>query len=190
MPQRPATERWNTLAQALHWLIAALILVQGTLGLWMVAQPKRPAVMPWYDLHKSIGLTILALAVLRLAWRAFATRRPALPAMPRWQSRFAAGTHAALYVLIFAVPLSGWLFDSATSLRPLHWWGVVRMPNLVGGPDAALRAFTHGLHLTLFWVLVALAAVHVAGALKHHFIDRDDVLRAMLPGSTKSRETP
>lgn len=173
----------------MHWLIAVLILVQGALGLWMVAQPKRPPIIPYYDLHKSIGLTILVLAVLRLAWRALATRRPTLPMMPRWQERFASFTHVALYVLIFAVPLSGWWFDSVTSLRPLDWWGVVRVPSLTGGPDPALKAFTHGLHVTLFWTLVTLAALHIAGALKHHFVDRDSVLRSMLPGRAKAGGT-
>lgn len=190
MTTQAAPERWNAVAQALHWLIAALILVQGVLGLVMVSMPKRPAVIPYYNLHKSIGLTILALAVLRLAWRLFATRRPPLPPMPRWQSGFATVTHVLLYALIFALPLSGWLFDSASSLRPLHWWGVLKMPSLTGGPDASLKAFAHGLHVTLFWTLVVVAALHVAGALKHHFIDRDHVLRAMLPGRPSRRNTP
>ncbi|HET8900163.1 MAG TPA: cytochrome b [Rhodanobacteraceae bacterium] len=190
MPTPPRPERWNAIAQLMHWLIAALILVQGVLGLVMVEMPKRPAVIPYYNTHKSIGLTILALVVLRLAWRLLATRRPALPPMPRWQTGFAETTHVLLYVLIFAVPLSGWLFDSASSLRPLHWWGVVKMPSLTGGPDADLKAFAHGLHVSLFWCLVGVAALHVAGALKHHFIDRDNVLRAMLPGRNTPRRTP
>jgi cytochrome b561 len=188
MPQSP--DRWNATAQTLHWLIATLILVQGVLGLVMVSLPKRPSVIVYYTTHKSIGLTIFALAIVRLLWRLFATRRPELPPMPRWQHAVSAATHFALYALIFAVPLSGWLFDSAASLRPLYWWGVLKMPSLTGGPDPALKSFAQSLHETLFWVLVAVAALHVAGALKHHFIDRDDVLRNMLPRRFATRKTP
>lgn len=190
MPLKSDLSRWGALAQLFHWTIAVLILVQGTIGLVMVQLPKRPSVIPVYDLHKSIGLTILTLAVLRLAWRAFDRRPPDPPGMPRWQHRVSRWTHVALYVLIFAVPLSGWLFDSASSLRPLHWWGLVTMPSLTGGPDRALKAFAENLHFTLFWVLFAVAALHVAAALKHHFLDRDEVLRRMLPRRRRASTAP
>ena len=103
--------------------------------------------------------------------------------MPRWQQRAAQACTVLLYVLLFAVPLSGWLFDSATGLRPLYWWGLVRMPSLTGGAAPHLRDVFEGLHETLFWVLIALAALHAAAAIKHHVIDRDDTLRRMLPDS-------
>jgi cytochrome b561 len=190
MTLRSDHSRWGALAQGFHWIIAALILVQGTIGLVMVQLPKRPDVIPVYNLHKSIGLTILALAVLRLAWRAFDRRPPDPPGMPTWQHRVSRLTHTALYVLIFAVPLSGWLFDSASSLRPLHWWGLLRIPSLTGGPAPALKAFSQDLHETLFWVLFAVAALHVAAALKHHWFDRDDVLRRMLPSRRRRAPPP
>lgn len=173
--------RWGGLAKAFHWTIMLLILAQAAIGLTMVNLPRRPSVFAVYDLHKSIGLTILALAILRLAWRAV-DRRPAdVPGMPSWQRRLAHATHVLLYVLIFAVPLSGWLFDSATGLRPLHWWGVVPMPSLTGGPDRSLADFTRALHHWMFWTMVVIVLGHVAAACKHHFIDNDDTLRRMLP---------
>lgn len=173
--------RWGGLAKAFHWTIMLLILAQAVIGLTMVNLPRRPSVFAVYDLHKSIGLTILALAILRLAWRAV-DRRPAdVPGMPSWQRRLAHATHVLLYVLIFAVPLSGWLFDSATGLRPLHWWGVVPMPSLTGGPDRGLADFTRALHHWMFWTMVVIVLGHVAAACKHHFIDNDDTLRRMLP---------
>lgn len=181
MKLRNDADRWGAVSQSFHWLIVLLILVQGTIGLVMVNLPKKPSVFAIYNLHKSIGLTILALAVLRIAWRMFAGRPRHLP-MPDWQRRAAIIGHAALYVLLFVVPLSGWLFDSASALRPLHWWGVVRMPSLTGGPAPHLRDFAAGLHETLFWCLIAVAAVHAAAALQHHFIHRDATLRRMLPG--------
>jgi cytochrome b561 len=101
--------------------------------------------------------------------------------MPRWQAIGARGGHALLYLLLFAVPLSGWLFDSASSLRPLFWWGVLKMPNLTGGPDKALAHAFASWHEWLFWTLVVVAAGHATIALVHHFIVRDEVLRRMLP---------
>lgn len=185
MPSR-TDFHWNGLTRFFHWTIAVLILVQGTIGLVMVNLPRRPNIIPIYTLHKSIGLTILTLAILRLGWRLFDHRPPRTP-MPGWQDALSRTTHVALYVLIFAVPLSGWLFDSASSLRPLIWWGTLRMPSLTGGPAPHLKDLTETLHITLFWVLFGVAALHIAGALKHHFLDRDDTLRRMRPWTSRRR---
>lgn len=172
---------WGSVAKFFHWTIVMLILIQGTIGLIMVELPKRPNIIPIFSFHKSLGLTILALAIARLTWRLF-DRRPNEPdAMPHVQVIAARIGHALLYVLLFAVPLSGWLFDSASGLRPLFWWGAVRMPSLTGGPDKALTEISHEAHEWLFWLLILVAAGHAAAALVHHFHHRDDVLRRMLP---------
>lgn len=182
MALKSDANHWGALAKLFHWIIVLAILAQGTIGLVMVELPKKPSTIPVYTLHKSLGLTILALALLRLAWRAF-DQRPRDPAgMPHWQALAARAGHGLLYVLLFAVPLSGWLFDSASSLRPLIWWGVLKMPSLTGGPDKALAETFAEVHETLFWILVLVAAGHAAVALVHHFVNRDDVLRRMLPG--------
>ncbi|KAB2900744.1 MAG: cytochrome b [Dokdonella sp.] len=174
--------RWGSLAKFFHWSVVVLLLVQGTLGLVMVDLPKRPSVIPLFNLHKSLGLTILLLALLRLLWRAF-DRHPQPPAgMPPWQVLGARAGHALLYGLLFALPVSGWLFDSAASLRPLFWWGLVKLPNLMGGPSEALKPIFQASHQWLFVALVLVAAGHAAAALVHHFVNRDDVLRRMLPG--------
>ncbi|MGA9421029.1 MAG: cytochrome b [Rhodanobacteraceae bacterium] len=182
MAIRSDARHWGLLARTFHWLIVAAILVQGTVGLVMINLPRRPSIIPVYSFHKSLGLTILALAVLRLAWRAFDRRPEEPPGMPHWQVIAARVSHVLLYVLLFALPLSGWLFDSIASLRPLYWWGLVRMPSLTGGALPAWKDAAANLHATLFWTLFGVAALHVAAALKHHLIDRDDVLRRMLPG--------
>jgi cytochrome b561 len=177
---------WGSLAKAFHWTIVLLLLAQGTLGLVMVNLPKKPGVIPYFTFHKSLGLTILLLAVLRLAWRAF-DRRPEAPAsIPQGQVIAARIGHALLYGLLFAVPLSGWLFDSATALRPLYWWGLVQVPSLTGGADPGLKDIAREAHEWLFWALVLVAAGHAAAALVHHFFNRDDVLRRMLPGRRDS----
>ena len=186
MTLRGDRERWGSLAKAFHWAIVLLILVQGTIGLVMVDLPKRPSVIPVYDFHKSLGLTIFALAVLRLAWRAFDPRPDFPPAVPRRQVTAARAGHALLYMLLFAVPLSGWWFDSVAALRPLYWFGLVEVPHLTG-PDKALKDSVAELHEILFWVLFAVAALHAAIALHHQFVVRDNVLGRMWPAWLRRR---
>lgn len=183
MAIRSTDARWGAIARSLHWIIFVLIVIAATVGLIMVELPKRPNIIPVYSFHKSIGLTVLALAVLRLVWRLF-DRRPREPAMPAWQHWASRLVHGALYVLIFAIPLSGWLFDSAGGLRPLHWFGLFEVPKLLA-PNGDVKDVAETLHEALFWVLAAAVVLHVGGALKHHFVDRDDVLARMLPWRTR-----
>lgn len=185
MALKSDANHWGSIAKWFHWLIVAGILVQAAIGLIMVELPKRPTIQPVYDLHKSIGLTILALAILRLLWRLF-DKRPKDPSGMSPLERLAARAgHGLLYVLLFALPISGWLLDSASGLRALHWWGLVRMPKLVEA-DRELKAIAHDAHQWLFWLLVLVALGHAAAALKHHYIDRDTVLSRMLPGRRKA----
>ena len=176
---RNTDTRWGAVAKTFHWLIAVLILVQGLIGLTMVELGMTPAKVRVFALHKSIGLTILALALLRIAWR-LSQRAPRDPPMPRWQRVAARISHLCLYLLILALPVSGWLFNSAANF-PLSWFGVVRVPSLTGGYDPALKPQALAAHVALFWILVALLAIHVGAALWHHFRRHDDVLLRMLP---------
>ncbi len=186
MTLRSDRERWGGVAQAFHWTIVLLILVQGAIGLVMVDLPKRPGVIPVYDFHKSLGLTIFGLAVLRLAWRALDRRPDFPPALPPWRVTAARAGHTLLYALLFAVPLSGWWFDSVAALRPLYWFGVVEVPHLTG-PDKALKDSIAELHEALFWILVAVAAGHAAIALHHQFAVRDNLLGRMWPAWLQRR---
>lgn len=179
---------WGSMAKFFHWTIVLLILAQGAIGLIMVELPKRPNVIPVYTFHKSLGLTVLLLAILRLVWRLIDRRPEEPPAMPWIQVIAARVGHALLYVLLFAVPLSGWVFDSASSLRPLYWWGMVQLPSLTGGPDKQLKELAQEAHEWLFWLLILVAAGHAAAALYHHFFNRDDVLRRMLPSRKKATQ--
>ena len=184
MPLRSTEAGWGALVRAFHWLIAALIIAQGVIGLSMVQMGMTPAKVRVFALHKSIGITILALVLLRIAWR-LSERRPAdAPAMPQWQRRAAHGLHLALYVLILAIPLSGWWFNS-TANAPLVWFGWLDLPSLTGGLDPVWKPRALLLHQTLFWTLVALLVLHVGAALWHHFKQRDDVLRRMAFGARK-----
>lgn len=189
MALKSDASHWGSLAKFFHWTIVILILIQATIGLVMVELPKRPNVIPVYTFHKSLGLTIFALAILRLGWRLFDRRPDEPPTVPRWQAVAARLGHALLYVLLFAVPLSGWLFDSATRLRPLYWFGLFQIPSLTGGRNEAIKDFAEDAHETLFWVLAVLAAGHIAAALIHHFFNRDAVLARMLPWRTRPAKT-
>jgi cytochrome b561 len=119
------------------------------------------------------------LAVLRLTWR-WLNPTPALPDTLKPHERFLARfTHAALYVLIFIMPLSGWMMSSARNF-PVSWFGLFQLPDLVG-QDKRLYDTLHETHETLATALIVIAALHVLAALKHHFFLKDDVLRRMLP---------
>lgn len=182
MALRGTDAGWGALLRAFHWLVAAMILVQAVIGLSMVGMATTPEKVRKFALHKSIGITILALVLLRIAWRLTERRPLDPPGMPRWQRRTAHTLHFALYLLILAIPLSGWWFNS-TSNSPLVWFGLIEIPSLTGGYDPVWKPRALLLHQTLFWLLVAVLAVHVGAALWHHFKTRDDVLKRMLRGT-------
>ena len=166
-------------AVGLHWAIALLIFAAFPLGVYMHDLPLSPDKLRLFSYHKWIGVTVVMLSLLRVAARlAFAP--PALPAaMPRWERHAAAAMHALLYALIFAVPLSGWVMSSATGFQTV-WFGVLPLPDLVG-KNKELAESLKLLHKSLNIALLVLVVIHVAAALKHHFIARDDVLMRMLP---------
>ncbi len=142
MTAKNTATRWGGVSQTLHWLIALLILALGIVGLTMGEFPKTPKYFWIYTMHKSIGITVLALVVARLGWRLYAGAPEPVPGTPTWQERIASATHTLLYVLMFAIPLSGWLYDSASGLRPFRWFGLVEVPKL-SGPDERVTQVSH-----------------------------------------------
>lgn len=188
MTLRNPPDRWGGVSQLLHWLVVALILTTGILGLVMGDMRNSPTKIEIYALHKSLGLTILALATLRLLWRLYAGAPRAVPGTPRWQDRVSSVTHWLLYGLLFAIPLSGWTFNSAAGY-PLQWFKLVNLPSLVAR-DADLRQLAGNVHELLFWTLVGLALLHAAAALYHHIFQRDDTLARMLPRGWLRARTP
>ncbi len=173
-------ERWGAVSQGLHWLVAALVLLLGVVGLVMGELPRVPKYFWVYTAHKSLGITVLALVVVRLGWRLYAGAPQAVPGTPGWQQRTANVTHGLLYALVLAMPLSGWLYDSASGLRPFRWFGLVEMPRL-SAPDERLADLSHALHEWGFWLLIALVLLHAGAALYHHLHLRDATLARMLP---------
>lgn len=179
MQLRNSADRWGPISQLLHWAIVALIAWMAWLGLTMVDMPPTPAKINTYALHKSLGLTLLALVVLRLAWRLFAGSPRPVPGTPTWQERIASITHWALYALLFAIPLSGWVFNSASGY-PLQWFKQVNLPAIAGRSED-LAAIAIQVHEYGFWLLLLLVVMHAGAAFHHHFFRGDDTLRRMLP---------
>ncbi|MBN8482081.1 MAG: cytochrome b [Xanthomonadales bacterium] len=178
MALRSDAGRWGSVAKAFHWLMALGIVGAGVLGLVMTGMDRGMAKLDAYAIHKSIGLTVLALFALRLAWR-FLDRRPTDLPMPRLQRIAAHAVHGLLYLFMLAIPLSGWIFNSARGY-PLQWFKLFNLPALVE-KNEGLAELAIDVHVALFWILAAVLVAHVGGALLHHFLERDDTLRRMLP---------
>lgn len=177
MPPSHVSAPYAAPARHLHWLTAVLIVGGFGLGLVMTGLPLSPQKFQYYAWHKWAGVTVFLLALLRLATRLV---QPAPPAQGRAAARRAAALgHALLYVLMLAVPLSGWLMSSAKGV-PTVWFGVLPLPDLVPR-DKALGDALRTLHQTLNWVLAATVAGHAAAALVHQFVLRDGTLARMVP---------
>lgn len=172
-------QQYTRVAIGLHWWIALLIFIAFPLGVYMHDLPLSPDKLRLYSWHKWIGVTVFLLAFARLCWRA-RHAPPALPdSLPQWQKLASHATHMLLYLLIVAVPLSGWLMSSAKGVQTV-WLGVLPIPDLIG-KDKELGNLLVAVHKSLNFSLLVLVALHVMAALKHHFIDKDNILRRMLP---------
>jgi cytochrome b561 len=181
MAIRNTSDRYGSIARALHWIIVLGIVAQYFLAEADESEGVTAGSMSPMDWHVSIGITLLALAAVRVLWRAF-DHAPQWPAQMRpFERTFAKIGHVALYVLLFAIPISGWLLTSIEG-ESSRFFGWFDLPALAAPGSKQQGHQVEEVHEVLFNVLFALAIVHVIAALKHHFIDRDDVLRRMLPG--------
>lgn len=181
MNLKNTADRWGAVSQSLHWLVVLLITAIAVIGLLMTDMSNGPSKIKIYALHKSLGLTLLTLVVLRLLWRLYAGAPRPVEGTPRWQERIASLTHWALYALMFAMPISGWVFNSAAGY-PLQYFGWFNLPRIAPrGED--LARLSHEIHEYGFWLLLALVLAHAAAAFYHHLFQNDDTLRRMLPGA-------
>lgn len=174
-----ARERYPGAAIALHWTAAALILGGFSLGLYMTGLPFSPSKLRYYAWHKWIGITVFLVTALRLVVRALRPPPPLPAATPAWQRRAARASHGLLYALMVAIPLSGWLYSSATGVS-VSYLGLVPLPNLVGKDKSAASALLLA-HQALNATLALAVAVHAGAAFKHQWIDRDGLLSRMMP---------
>jgi cytochrome b561 len=182
MTSRSSTsiQHYSRMAIGLHWLVALLMICGFYLGWIMTDIPGfTPTKLKYVSWHKWIGVTVFVLAVLRVLWRV-THRAPSMPsAMPAWQKAAAHATHGLLYVLMLAIPLSGYFFSSAAGVQVVYL-GVLPLPTIIG-PDHALKALLRTVHVVLNYTLLVLVAMHVLAALKHQFIERDGLLARMIP---------
>lgn len=184
--------KYSGVAIALHWLVAVGII--GNIALaWIWPHLADANVRPAINMHKSIGITVLGLATVRLLWR-LTHRPPALPTTyQRWEIVLSHLTHGLLYGLILAMPLSGWIMDSAwkdAATHPMFLFGLFQWPRLaiITGMAPAVRETMHSvfgaIHVWLSYLVYTLVALHVVGALKHEWVDRESELSRMLPWRT------
>ena len=176
MHVKNTTDRYGVAAIFLHWLMAVLLIGLLILGLYMVALPISLEKLKLYGWHKEYGLLALWLAILRVAWRII-NITPYL-ALPRWERIAARSVHWAFYGFMFALPITGWLITSAAGL-PASFFGLFVLPDLVV-PDEAQRLLFQEIHEWLGYGLIAAIGLHTCAALKHHFFNKDDILRRML----------
>lgn len=162
--------RYSGIAILFHWTIAALVLVNLWIGLIGGSMPA----------HKAIGITVLVLTLGRIGWR-LGHRPPPLPSgTPGWERMAAHATHLLFYILLIVLPLSGWAMVSGEKRYPLDWFALFPIPYLPIPPS--LAHLGHEAHELLGFAMLGLVALHVAAALRHHFLLRDGVLSRMLPG--------
>ncbi len=188
-------ERYTGVAMALHWAVAALIGANLVL-VWFADKWPPGWVRPAIDLHKSIGITVLGLVAMRILWR-IGHRPPALPdGYSAIERRAAHVAHLALYALILGIPLSGWLHDSAWKDGPTHpdklfwlvpWPRIGLLANLPPAPKEHMHDLFFAIHTSLAYGLYVLFVLHVGGALKHQWIDREPELQRMKPGGRARR---
>jgi cytochrome b561 len=177
-------DAWGAPAKFFHWTVALLILVQIGLGFAAALWRLSPLKLELFVWHKSTGVLILVLMLARLAWR-LANRSPALPPQtPAWERRAAHASHVLLYALAVALPLSGWVINSAAGVPFSVFW-LVPLPSIVA-PDERLEELAKLVHFSLLVALCLVVAVHIGAALRHHFIKRNGILVRMLPGTWRN----
>jgi cytochrome b561 len=170
--------RYGWLAILLHWLMAVLLILLVVLGLYMTRIPISPLKLKLYGWHKQLGILALILVVGRLLWRLI-NQRPVFPfVMPDWEKFAALSAHWTFYACMFLLPISGWLLTSAAGL-PVSFFGWGVLPDFIA-PNESQRLWLTQIHNWLAYLLIGLLCLHTLAAFKHHFINKDDILRRML----------
>lgn len=169
--------RYSSIAILLHWVMALLIIITWSIAIAIDDMPLSPARISWLSWHKWLGTTIFFLVLFRLMWRATHPAPPLNLVMPAWQEWVMKLTHLALYLLMLAIPLVGWLMSSAKGYT-VNYFGLFELPDLVD-KDKALGHLLKEIHELLANGLMILVVLHVLAALKHQWIDKDGLLSRM-----------
>lgn len=173
-----AVDEYGKGARFFHWVMALVILGLIAVGFFMSGLPDSPEKFQIYGLHKSFGLLILWLVGLRVVWRHVVGAPPSLATHANWEKLLAKATHVFLYVAMFGVPLSGWLMSSSAGY-PVQFFGVT-MPPLMG-KNMDVSHMAKEVHEVMATLLLLAVGLHAAGAVKHHFMDKDTTLTRMVP---------
>ena len=183
---RNTQHAWGSITKSLHWIIALLIIAQlflGTIAEQFRVSPQKFELFVW---HKSLGITVLLLVVVRIAWR-FGNPVPRPPANTKpWEKRLALAGHSLLYLLMIAVPLTGW-WVSDTSRIPFRLFWSIPVPDLMAA-NRDLSEVAAAVHGILTKLLLFVVVAHIIAALRHHLLLRDNTLLRMLPGNRDNRD--
>lgn len=181
--------KYTRTAIVLHWLMALLIFINLVLA-FITEQIPEDRIRLAIDTHKSIGITVLGLVLMRILWRVTHAPPPLPESTPRWERRAASSAHLLFYALMLALPITGWMHDSAWKAAPevkMHWFGLFEWPRIgwIMEMEPAAKQQLHGqlgaVHEWFGFALIGLWVLHVGAALKHQFIDRHAELQRMLP---------
>ncbi len=167
---------YGAIAIILHWIMAILLIGLLAFGLYMVSLPISLEKLKLYGWHKEYGILALMLVVVRSIWRV--TNIIPRLSLPLWEKIAARTVHWSFYGFMFAMPITGWLITSAAGL-PASFFGWFVLPNLIS-PNPDLMNLFQEIHKWLGYGLIATITLHFCAALKHHFINKDDILRRML----------
>lgn len=187
MPLKSSPVRWGSVAQAIHWLTALLVIASFPLGWYANSVERGQLERTLFDLHFQVGAAVLLLLLARIAWRTIdkAPRPAALPPRVRLASK---ATHLLIYAALLAIIVSGYLIQ--VHMRPsLTFMGLEFPRPFEPGEDESVRAAAWYVHTYSWWLLAALVVIHAGAALWHHLVLRDDVLARMLPGAASAQST-
>lgn len=179
MRWRNSTTGFGAITKTLHWVMALLVIAILGVGLWMTGLPLGPDKFKIYALHKSFGFCVLMLVIARMVWHIYSKKPGFVEGMKTWERLAAHAAHIFLYLAMLAMPLSGWLMSSAKGYTVTIFF-TFDLPHLIGENEALGKVFATT-HWVLGYAMIAAVAVHIGAALKHHFINKDETLRRMLP---------
>jgi cytochrome b561 len=177
--------RYGSVSKFFHWGMAVIVIGLLAAGIIMGDLEKGPLQSQVYALHKSFGISVLALVICRLCWNYINQRPQALATAKAWEKKLAKGLYGVLYLLMILMPLTGWLMSSFKTYS-VSVFGVVTLPDLVA-PDKELGSLFREFHEILGWTMTGIVGLHILAALKHHFVDKDETLRRMLPHGTGNK---
>ena len=175
-------ERFGIVTKSFHWSIALLIICLVPMGIFLADYAETKTKFALFPYHKEFGILVLVLASCRVLWHLYSFPPQFVPSLKAWEKWGARVAHALLYVAMFAMPLSGWILSSASG-RTVNFFGI-DLPNFVA-PSKGTKDFFEDIHGFVGYALIPLVGLHVAGALKHHFFDKDITLKRMLPFGLK-----